>query len=482
MSFNPVDFHVLPKGNYLNSRKIQFSVKELGLHGCSEDMVDIETWSKTSGHAIPEDFELPFINPPRSLPLSLKLKRWTGERVYMYLDVTNYEHLGRYKVKLPPKPMPEFIPEFFSIGKLLTWAMREQTDVSQIDFFVQSAVLRDIASAQFHELSSPWKCAVFNFKGRIFIDRSVHDDERYWMKGLDERPQNYGKCIKTPHPLFTLKLWGIKPKRFHLNSIGKDIHYSQKFLTHQDLIKYGKKFEDVMKCGGPGDPDYSGERDELKCFKLISLCNHKIATVARKVCHDIDPISNQIIHIELKTIFPQKYETYARISSIKALKLWIHCYLVGVETVYCGFRDLDGTLIEVKKYTMDYLADIGKNYWTPNEVLGFLDSFLSWLKEKLNSNAVRRMYSSKECLSRAELESDVGETFTLSHDGDGCIQLYKECHPELRKIISERYVHVANSDQVIYSEHNDFDKIPDSWDSSDDSDSSYSSCVSSFDC
>ena len=58
-------------------------------------------------------------------------------------------------------------------------------------------------------------------------------------------------------------------------------------------------------------------------------------------------------------MFPFTQEKFAK---FKSRSLWIHCALVGISTVYCGIRSADGNLIDVIKYSMEELADIGKEY------------------------------------------------------------------------------------------------------------------------
>lgn len=132
-----VDFVVKWQREYHQKNKKTLYVEELGRHRFAF-AVGIETWSKTSKHVIPDACKIPFIDPPRSLPLRLELgsvNRLAANLHEIYfIDATNPSYNG-FRIKTPAKPMPEFLPKTFSIGRNLLWALREKVDVTNIDFF-----------------------------------------------------------------------------------------------------------------------------------------------------------------------------------------------------------------------------------------------------------------------------------------------------------------------------------------------------------
>ena len=409
-----------------------FSVEEVGRHNY-EHPVEMETWSRASGHLVPKSCQIPFVYPNISLPLSLKLDRWVDNHKDYILDVTN-DHLFDFEVELPPKEMPEFIPEIFSIGKVLTWAIREQFDLKQVDIFMISCALRDIASTATLDRTAEWEYAVFCYKGNIFIEKTVDDSQRYWKYGLDAPPNyDYWRFLDNPK---------ILPVQSENNSeeisyIIPDFDYSDDTKMHWELLKYGKKFEDVLRSKGAGNPEYNGEDKNIKWAKsnkLVTLGDHRIITATRLTCQEPGgPIDSQENIVEMRTMFPRSKEHFSR---SEALSLWIHCALVGIEAVYCGFRCEDGQLIGIRKFTMNELAELGKDYWSPAEVLVFLDTFLLWLKEKVNKDPVR---IKEEVRLKEEVSVDEGAMYTLIYSGDGDIRLEKDEHPELKKIVTERY-------------------------------------------
>ena len=458
-------FSVGKREDYQQPRERELSVEDLGRHNY-EDAVDFETWSRESGDPVPESCQIPFVHLPRTLPISLKMGESHGYGAsFLFSDPTqlNYEDTP-YKIKLPPIEIPEFIPEFFSIGKILMWATREKVDLRHADFFILSCVLRDIAAtAVGNSGKKAWKYAVFCYKGNIFIDRTVSDKERYWKEGLKDCPvkgSEYWKLVeKTPCEVLrdrnsTFKYYWVP--YFDLSDESKN---------DWDFCNHGLKFEKVMR-GYESDIKGKVIKTNLKmakCDKFVSLGNHKIMTATRISCQEPNGIiDSQENHVEMKvamsTQSPYNFAKY------KALKLWIHCALVGVDAVYCGFRNEHGKLSRVRKYTMSELAKIGEQHWSPNEVLTFLDTFLSWLKEKLILKRVRR--KRREDWLVDYLNCDEGATFTLTYlepgENQKIIRLDKSSHPELKKIVTERYNYVI---QEHYHENDNSDaEVPDNWD------------------
>ena len=453
-------FTVKWRKEYRQNKEKKFTVEELGRIFRSNPL-EIKTWSKASGLPIPEVCRVPFVNPPKLLPLSLRIDRWVEDLENYFFDVTSPQ-LGGFKIKLPPKDVAEieFLNMFDSTEKCLIWALREGADVGyDIDFFIQAKSLRIIASSAYQRVD--WKYAVLLLKEKIFIDRIIDEDDKFWKRGLSEPDFQYKKNFRMP----------IDPSEYIGGSPISVPHcsYSEEFLRERDFTQYGKKFEDIMKSGGPGDPLYNGDDVDVRSTKLLTLENHKLVTVTRLSCQSPDgPVDSQENYVEIKTMFPFTQEKFAK---FKSRSLWIHCALVGISTVYCGIRSADGNLIDVIKYSMEELADIGKEYWNPNEILTFLDTVLSWLKQKLNKTATRTKHG-EEWL-RAKISAEEAPTFTLSCDGHGYIKLSPEEHSGFRRVITEKYDHLVKcrktpgTSKTADDDESDDESVPDTWDDSD---------------
>ena len=319
MTIHPdsVEFSVKKPWEYRQSKSKKFTVQELGRHNF-EHPVDIETWSRESGVAVPKACEIPLVNPPKSLPISLKLERWTEDRLWYFRDATNENKA--FEVVVSTKQIPEFIPEYFSIGKILTWATREKIDLKQVNFFTVSAALRDFASSatvnRFNRRK--WSYSLFFYKGRIFIDAIVENYERYWEYGLDNPPGNHHWSLVQGTTYIKVPTNDVNPEGTRVFVPEFDFPSDMKY--HRELTKYGKKFEDVLRSGGPGNPLYNGsdkDFDDAKCDMLISLGDHKLMTATRISCQEPNGmIDSQENHVEMKTMFPHSDEDFAQVIEI----------------------------------------------------------------------------------------------------------------------------------------------------------------------
>ena len=83
-----VEFSVKKPWEYKQSKAKKFFVEELGRHNF-EHFVDFESWSRDSGEPVPKACQIPFVYRPKSLPISLKMKRWWEDREWYFSDVTN---------------------------------------------------------------------------------------------------------------------------------------------------------------------------------------------------------------------------------------------------------------------------------------------------------------------------------------------------------------------------------------------------------
>ena len=455
-----VDFTVKWREEYRQKKEKSLIVEELGRHKGGYSVL-IETWSKASGDPIPEKCRIPLVNPPRSLPLVLKLGPGLVKDEY-FIDVTNQHYNANFKVKIPAKEiLPEFISKTFSIGRNLLWATRENIDLSHIKFFIMSGALRTIASCAYFKRSS-WSFAVVYYKDRLFIsDGKLKDNDKFWLRGHDSPDFRFHKEVHHPSDFITqsdMTTTADKPSNLYCE-------YPPEDFWNRKLLIYGKKFEDAMKSGGLVETDSLqsyGEDGDVRCVKLLKLGNHTLLTSTRISCQEPQgKVDHQDNYVEIKSRFPSSDEKFAMYQSCK---LWTHCALVGVSSVYCGFRDMDSmkTIAEIRKYTMTDLAEIGQKYWKPNDILTFLDTVLCWLKQKLNKNSIRTNRG-EEWLKKKLQEEEIS-TFSLTYNGAGLIHLTPDEFPEFQMMMTQQYDYIDISTKVAQS--CDYD-VPDSWDDSD---------------
>ena len=130
------------------------------------------------------------------------------------------------------------------------------------------------------------------------------------------------------------------------------------------------------------------------------------------------------------------------------------------------------------------MAQIGKDFWKPNEILTYLATVLNWLKTKLSTNSTRTKHG-EEWL-KSELDYEKGSTLNLSCAEDGFIRLTPGNYPEFKKVITEKFDWVLKNQESLskcyhrksttFSEDSD-DNVPDNWD---DSEGYYSEFYLSF--
>ena len=187
------------RANHQREEK-RFHIEELG-RTFKDHPVDIETWSKGSGYPVPEKCRVPFAYPPISLPLNLKMNRWVEDYDEYYFDFTNLHH-NHFRVEIPPKDLPEFLPEVFTMERCLTWALREKVDLSHVEIFASGPALRSFAMTAYEHTSKPWALALLHYKGKIFMGGSIKEELKYWLRGLNAPDADHGKIIEQlPAPL-----------------------------------------------------------------------------------------------------------------------------------------------------------------------------------------------------------------------------------------------------------------------------------------
>ena len=86
--------------------------------------------------------------------------------------------------------------------------------------------------------------------------------------------------------------------------------------------------------------------------------------------------------VELKTTkMMQKEAQYRNFLKYKLLKWWAQSYLVGVPTIYCGYKDNRNVVKQLEKLLIDSFPDLCVEFWSANVCLNFLNRFLNHVKE-----------------------------------------------------------------------------------------------------
>ncbi|XP_054165087.1 decapping and exoribonuclease protein-like [Oppia nitens] len=86
--------------------------------------------------------------------------------------------------------------------------------------------------------------------------------------------------------------------------------------------------------------------------------------------------------IELKTTKIMSSENhYRNFLKHKLLKWWAQSYIVGVPTVYCGYKDNKNIVRNLEPLKIEEFPNLALEFWSANVCLNFLNKFLTHMKE-----------------------------------------------------------------------------------------------------
>lgn len=98
-------------------------------------------------------------------------------------------------------------------------------------------------------------------------------------------------------------------------------------------------------------------------------------------------------YIELKT--NRNLETnQQRINfhRFKLLKMWLQSFLIGINTIICGYRDEDGIVTNLETVKVSNIPHTTKTYWSGAVCFNFLHDFLSSVKKHVTENDKTKVY------------------------------------------------------------------------------------------
>ncbi|KAL5252903.1 hypothetical protein ACHWQZ_G015611 [Mnemiopsis leidyi] len=184
-----------------------------------------------------------------------------------------------------------------------------------------------------------------------------------------------------------------------------------------EIAAWGTVFEDIMTTGGKGTPGYDCRDTNIRVPRLIELGS--IKTLTNGKVHSQTPGGQQDVisnYVDVK--LREEYHETARQSHIEFMDenrkrdTWTQCALLGIETVFCGERTKDGTLIKLEEIWTEHLEH-RTTLWKPEGVLSFLENLLVWLKDNTEN----------------------GLSYTLNNNGRSEIVLEPAEHGDLMQIV-----------------------------------------------
>ncbi|XP_015111819.1 decapping and exoribonuclease protein [Diachasma alloeum] len=171
----------------------------------------------------------------------------------------------------------------------------------------------------------------------------------------------------------------------------------------KQMASWGFKFEQYILADAPGgSPDASrpvDECEEFSCVFQTRLTQHWLLYGAEMdgVWSDEkleDPLPlDKLKFVELKT--SRIVENDRQLMSLerhKFLRWWCQSFLVGIESILCGFRDDAGVVRELQNYK---IADIARNcqkYWKAASAMNFCDHFLRHVSSNVINDCDRTIY------------------------------------------------------------------------------------------
>ncbi|CAH4030758.1 unnamed protein product [Pieris brassicae] len=191
----------------------------------------------------------------------------------------------------------------------------------------------------------------------------------------------------------------------------------KKHMSDKDKLftSWGFKFEQYILSDKPNvkpNPNVpNNEMEEFSCVFKTTLNSHKIIYAAEmdgircdkkevpEAPHTDDDVLNYLQDkefIELKTNrhleFPHQQKSYRQ---YRTKKWWCQSFLVGIDTILCGFRNDNGIVEKLQTINVKDLPKMSKQFWDPNVCFNFLDTFFVHVKTCF-IREMRRKYGDKD--------------------------------------------------------------------------------------
>lgn len=235
-----------------------------------------------------------------------------------------------------------------------------ETSLDRAKFFCYRGLMTCVACTPY-ENREPWKIVALLHKGSIYLCARDTDEKINKKINMTDREKQFTS-------------WGYKFEQYMLSDepdsdpnpdipVDETEEFSLVFSTHlnQNTIVYGAEMDGIRCDKGPVSPP------------------------PKKQGHDaiLDYLSNKEF-IELKTnrhIENSRQETSFR--RFKSKKWWCQSFLVGIDTILCGYRNDDGIVEELSICSVRELAKKAQRFWNPDVCFNFLDTFFVYVKRCL---------------------------------------------------------------------------------------------------
>ncbi|XP_075982498.1 decapping and exoribonuclease protein-like [Anticarsia gemmatalis] len=246
-----------------------------------------------------------------------------------------------------------------------------ENSLDRAKFFCYRGLMTCVACTPY-ENREPWKIVALLHKGNVYLCARDTEEKINRKLNMSERDKQFTS-------------WGYKFEQFLLSDepdsvpnpdvpVDENEEFSLVFTTHLNnhTIVYGAEMDGIRCDKGPvSKPPIEDGPDALVDYfatkEFVELKTNR--------------------HIE----HPRQETSFRR---FKSKKWWCQSFLVGIDTILCGFRNDDGIVEELRICDVRDIAKKAQRFWDPNVCFNFLDTFLVYVKRCL-ARKVKHMYGDK---------------------------------------------------------------------------------------
>ncbi|XP_050673293.1 decapping nuclease DXO homolog [Leptidea sinapis] len=213
-----------------------------------------------------------------------------------------------------------------------------------------------------YENRDPWKIVAILFKGNIYLCARDTEEKKMQKKNMTVRDLMFSS-------------WGYKFEQYVVSDS------PQTDPTPEMPVNEMEEFSLVLKTNiNRHNIVFGAEMDGIRCDKECVQEKPDLVLGPEAL---IQYLSSKEF-IEIKTSRHIETSNQDRnFRRFKAKKWWCQSFLVGIDTILCGFRNDDGIVERLKTYRVADLPKMSKKFWDPNVCFNFLDTFFTYVKRCL---------------------------------------------------------------------------------------------------
>ncbi|KAM3966544.1 decapping and exoribonuclease protein [Aphomia sociella] len=235
-----------------------------------------------------------------------------------------------------------------------------ENTLEKANFYCYRGLMTCIACTPY-ENNEAWKIAVILYKGNIYLCARDTEEKLRRKRNMTAQEKQFTS-------------WGYKFEQFLLSDrpdtdptpnvpVDENKEFSLIFKTYLNRHKiiYGAEM-DGIRCDG----------EPMECPPISDGPEAVIQYLSTKE------------FVELKTSRHIEYKKQDKsFRRYKTKKWWCQSFLVGIETILCGFRNDYGIVEELRTYRTKDLKKMSEQYWDANACFNFLDDFFTYVKRCL---------------------------------------------------------------------------------------------------